>query len=295
MVAALRATDLAALQAYVRRFWQGATAEVLIYGNYSPERVQQVADLLGDVISEQPAPELPERRVLRLAAGESIQYPVNVAHDDSVVAWYLQGAGDGWTDRAATALTAQIMSSGFFQQLRTEQQLGYVVGAYNFSKEEVPGILMLVQSPVADAASVAAAMQDFLQGVEPDLDEAQFARHKVSLISDILRPDKNLAQRAEFYWQSIVQEQWDFAGRDTLAAAVDALTLEEWKTYFEDVFLQRRRSLQVVAPGSRGTLPAGEFRVYDSAEAIKRDHAVYVIGSQPACGCRDTQVGDSAR
>ena len=41
--------------------------------------------------------------------------------------------------------------------------------------------------------------------------------------------------------------------------------------------MQHRHSLQVVAPGKWGLLPKGDFRVYDSAEAIKRGHAAYVI------------------
>jgi len=204
---------------------------------------------------------------------------VDVPHDDSVVAWYLQGAGDSWRDRAATALTAQVISSGFFEQLRTEQQLGYVVGAFNFPKAEVPGLVLLVQSPVADAGAVAAAMQKFMQGVLPSLDEERFQRHKVSLVSDIMRPDKNLFERAEFYWQSISRKQWDFAGRERLAKAVEDLTLESWTAYFKEVFLAQRHALQVVAPGSWGTLPQGDYRVYDSAGAIKRGHEAYVIDS----------------
>ena len=169
------------------------------------------------------------------------------------------------------------MSSGFFQELRTEQQLGYVVGAFDFPKAEVPGLVMLVQSPVADANAVAVAMQDFMLSVQPGLDEAQFEQHKVSLISDILRPDKNLNERAEYYWQAIARKEWDFAGRQTLADAVEALTLQSWETYYERVFLEQRHSLQVLAPGKWGVVPKGEFRVYDSAEAIKRGHETYLI------------------
>ena len=161
--------------------------------------------------------------------------------------------------------------------MRTEQQLGYVVGVVDFPKAEVPGLVMLVQSPVADANAVATAMQDFMQRVEPGLDEAQFERHKVSLISDILRPDKNLNERAEYYWQAIARKEWDFAGRQTLADAVGALTLDSWKAYYEEVFLKQRHSLQVVAPGKWDRVPKGDFRVYDSAEAIKSGHATYVV------------------
>ncbi|MEZ5501533.1 MAG: insulinase family protein [Halioglobus sp.] len=195
LIAALEKTSQAELEQYIRRFWSGVSAEVLIYGNYDATEVQQLSAMLDGVVSSEPAPPMPDRKILKLAAGESIQYPVDVPHDDSVVAWYLQGAGDSWPDRAATALTSQIMSSGFFQELRTQQQLGYVVGVYDFPKAEVPGLVMLVQSPVADASAVATAMQDFMLQVEPGLDEAQFARHKESLVSDILRPDKNLNER----------------------------------------------------------------------------------------------------
>ena len=216
-------------------------------------------------------------KVLKLAAGESLQYAVDVPHDDAVVAWYLQGEGNSWPDRAATALTAQIMKSGFFQQLRTEQQLGYVVSAFAWPQLDVPGLVMLIQSPVADGNTVANAMQDFMQGVEPDLDEAQFERHKSALLSDILRPHKNLWERAEFYWQSIAHKQLDFAGREAMAEAVEALTLEGWLAYYNRVFLGQRHSLQVVAPGRWDRLPEGGFRRYDSAGQIKSDHEVYIF------------------
>ncbi len=277
LIAALEKVDLRELDRYIQTFWQGATAEVLVYGNYSPDWVGQLSALLSDVVSSEPAPTLPERKLLKLAAGESAEYIVEVPHDDSVVAWYLQGAGDTVQDRAATALTAQIMTSGFFQELRTEQQLGYVVGTYDYTKVDVPGLLMLVQSPVADAPSVIAAMQAFMLGVEPALDEAQFERHKTSLISDILRPDKNLNERAEYYWQSIARKEWNFDSREQLADAVEALTLPTWKAYYERVFLRQRHSLRVVAPGKWNTVPGGDTRVYRSAEAIKRGHATYTI------------------
>ena len=276
LISALEATDLSQLDGYIVQFWRSASAEALIYGNYESGEVTQLSTMLQDIISNDPAPVLPKRRVLRLAAGESAQYAVDVAHDDSVVAWYLQGEGDSLYDRAVTALTAQIMSSGFFQELRTEQQLGYVVGASSFSQLEVPGLLMLVQSPVADANAVAVAMNTFMLNVEPQLDEAQFERHKVSLVSDILRPDKNLAERGEYFWQAIARQEDGFDGRQMLATAAEAITLDNWKVYYERVFLAQRHSLQVVAPGNRGMLPEGDFERYNSAKVIQRGHAVYV-------------------
>ncbi|MEH6635080.1 MAG: insulinase family protein [Halioglobus sp.] len=277
LIAALEQLDLQGLRAYTKRFWATATAEGMIYGNYNPDAVEQLSDMLTDIIPPQPAPAMPDLKVLQLAADESLQYGVDVPHDDAVIAWYLQGGGNAFSDRAATALTAQIMKSGFFQQLRTEQQLGYVVSTFAWPQLDVPGLVMLIQSPVADANTVAQAMQKFMLGVEPDLDEAQFARHQAALVSEILRPDKNLWERAEFYWQSIARKQLDFAGREDLAKAVQDLTLQSWADYYNRVFIQHRHSLQVVSSGQWDRLPEGDFQRRDSASAIKDDHRAYII------------------
>jgi insulysin len=277
LIDALRGMELDQLEEYARAFWAGAQAWVLIYGNYARATVSQVAEMVSGLLPAAPAPQQPPLRVLRLAPGESLLYPVEVSHDDAVLAWYLQGADNTWRDRAATALTAQIMESGFFQELRTEQQLGYVVGTFAWPQLEVPGLVMLIQSPVADARSLSAAMALFLQGVEGNLDEEQFGRHRATLVSEILQPDKNLWQRAEFYWQSISRGQWDFDGRDSLAAAVESFTLESWRDYYNRVFLKRPRSLQVVAPGRWGRLPGSDARRYESADAIKAGHDTYLV------------------
>ena len=105
----------------------------------------------------------------------------------------------------------------------------------------------------------------------------QFERHKAALVSDILRPDKNLQERAEYYWQSIARKQLDFAARQTLADAVEALTLKGWEAYYQEVFLAQQHSLQVVAPGRWDIVPEGESRRYGSAEAIKQGHKYYLV------------------
>lgn len=265
------------LHEYSDRFWASADAEAMIYGNYSPDAVPALAKRLDKVLPQGAVPALPELKVLKLESGESVLYPVAVKHDDAVLAWYLQGADNGWDDRAATALTAQIIKSGFFQQLRTEQQLGYIVSAFSWAQLDVPGLVMLIQSPVADAGALADAMDTFLDGVVASLDDEQFERHRKALVNEVLRPHKNLWERAEFYWQSIAKKQYEFDGRQRLAQAIESLQRDQWQAYFEEVFLNNRHSLQVAAPGKSGRLPAGEQRKVGSAEELKSGHAYYRI------------------
>ena len=249
----------------------------MIYGNYDIAIVQQISTKVATLLANGAAPEIPELELVKLAAGESLLLAVDVRHEDAVVVWYLQGEGNTWADRGATALTAQIMKSGFFHQLRTEQQLGYNVSAFPWTQREVPALVMLVQSPSADATEVAAAMDSFMSTVEGDLDNEQFERHKTTLIGEILRPDKNIWERAEFYWQSIAKHQEKFDSKASLAEAVDALTLETWQAYYNRVFVQNRRSLQVVAPGKSGNFPAGEAQRFEVPAAVRKSRETYIM------------------
>ncbi|MFT5709843.1 MAG: insulysin [Halioglobus sp.] len=277
IITALEDLDLAAMKAYARLFWRDAQAEVLIYGNYERSLVKEISTKVAALLSAGPAPEVPELRVLKVAANESILLTADVAHDDSVVAWYLQGENNTLNDRAATALTAQIIKSGFFQQLRTQQQLGYIVSAFSWAQREVPGLVLLVQSPSDDSRVVAGAMDHFMRTVEGELDAEQFERHKLALRNEILRPHKNIWERAEFYWQSIAKHQYDFASRQSMVEALDSLTLQSWLDYYQRVFVAQKHSLQVVAPGKWGTFPKGEVKRYDSPSAIRSDHGSYII------------------
>jgi len=277
VIAALEGMDLASMQAYARSFWRDAQAEVLIYGNYERSIVDEISTKVAVLLSPGPAPQVPYLKVLKVAANESLLLRAEVAHDDSVVAWYLQGEGNTWNDRVATALTAQIIKSGFFQQLRTEQQLGYIVSAFSWVQREVPGLVLLIQSPSDDSQVVAGAMDQFMQGVEGGLDAQQFDRHKTALRNDILRPHKNIWERAEFYWQSIAKHQYDFDSRQSLVQALDSLTLQSWLEYYQRVFVAQKHSLQVVAPGKWGAFPKGEAKRYSSPSDIRVDHGSYII------------------
>ncbi len=277
LIDALEKLDLEDIDAYAAKFWASASAEAMVYGNYSRGAVPALAKQLGSLLPETQPPVMPPLRVVDLHAGESVLYPVKIESDDALLAWYMQGAGNTWHDRAATALTAQIIQSGFYQELRTQQQLGYIVTSFASPQLDVPGLVLLVQSPVADTRMLAAAMDGYMQGVPGEIDEQQFERNKRALLNEILKADENLWQRAEFYWQSIAMKRYAFNGRKSLADAADALTFAQWQQYFRDTFLDHRRSLQVAAPGASGKLPLTDARTVKSAAELKDGHAVYAV------------------
>ena len=127
---------------------------------------------------------------MRLASNRGIAavYPVPVNHDDAVLFWYLQAPGQR-LDRAGlhAALTAQMLKSGFFQHLRTEQQLGYVVSAFYWPLLDVPWVWRCWCSrPRYHSRADLATRRPwrlFLdgKGAEDGVTEEQFERHRTAL------------------------------------------------------------------------------------------------------------------
>ncbi|GAB5413112.1 MAG: insulinase family protein [Congregibacter sp.] len=280
LIAALEQINLSSLSAYRDAFWQSARAEGMLYGNYTPADIDALADavdlvLTGDAGAPALAPD-----VVQLEAGDRLGLKVDIEHDDALVGWYLQGSGQSWSDRASVALTAQLVQSGFFQQLRTEQQLGYIVQSFAWPQYDVPALMLLIQSPSHAASDVYDAMQAFLVAVPESIGEEQFLRNRAALVNDILKPHENLMEQAEFYWQSIAFREWDYAGATSLAAAVEAIDYETWKADFQTLFVESPRSIIAFSEGAKGESPELDV-MYSSPESLREERPRYSIDVAP--------------
>jgi len=267
---------LADIEAHAAVFWQSVDTEVMLYGNYTDDTPAAVAAVVERLLPPQRTQPSPQR-VVQLPAGQRWLYPVAVEHDDSVVIWYVQGMDNTLADRAALGLTSQIIRSDFFESLRTEQQLGYSVGSSNLSPFDVPGLVLYVQSPNADAVRVDAAIRAFVQDVTANVTPEQFGRFQTALQQQILEPPKNLFERAEQYWQAIAKRDLDFSQREQLAAAVGALDLPAWQAYFTEAVLTAPREIRAVSVGSSGVLPGSADTVIDHPLQLRESLPFYSI------------------
>jgi secreted Zn-dependent insulinase-like peptidase len=177
-----------------------------------------------------------------------------------VLFWYMQAPDDEMESRALAALTGQIVSADFFEELRTEQQLGYIVSAFAWPLLDVPGMAFMVQSPTASAPAIKQAADTFLRNItlEGTVTEAQFLRHRHALLQEITQPDKNLREESEYFWREIARQQLDFESRELLAVAVSSIDFEQWFSWYKRVLIEERASLTVVAPGRLDEVPGGE-------------------------------------
>ena len=142
---------------------------------------------------------------------------------------------------------------------------------------DVPGLAFIVQSPTASAVEVAQAVQLFLEGSlgEDGITEAQFDRHKQALISEILRPHKNLWEQSSYFWREIARRELDFASRQQLVDAVEAVDYAQWREWLREVAINRRAAVAVTAAGRWQQYPEG--KTVDSVPDFKQGQPAYSI------------------
>ncbi len=222
----------------------------LAHGNVTEADARGVLDALrkyfklSAINTELPGP-------VQIHQPQSIEMPIE--HGDSSLVAFLQEPDRTLRSKALSQLSAQLIQQGFFTSLRTEQQLGYVVGMGARAIDRQPGILLTVQSPVASPDQILKAMQDYLASQPAQLaalSDEQFNAQRQGLLVKLLEADKNLAERTERYWNDLDDDITTFDGNRQLAAAVEALTREDVRAYVSD--LPRRLKEQSFIVFSRG-------------------------------------------
>jgi secreted Zn-dependent insulinase-like peptidase len=209
--------------------------KMLVYGNYTEADARELGALVNNNLVSRLRPVAsPAIQILRLPAAE-IRRDLPVAHDDAALLWYRQAADNSRKTRAALGVSAQILGSDFYTDLRTTQQLGYIVMSTPYPVRDVPGLVFLVQSPSTGTQTLATAYRSFLQRWTQRDEEALrtlFDRHRAALANRLAEAPKNQTEQFERYWQDLVDDRNGFDSRELLLAEVQKLSFEDWLSLF---------------------------------------------------------------
>ena len=249
----------------VRQFQPKLLAQVnvvaLAHGNVNSKEARELAKIVEQGLVEPAKPvSVPSGRVVKLAEGDSYARDVDNSQDDSAVVVYYQGPDKAFSSRARVALLMNMMGPAFFEDLRTEKELGYIVFASNMSIMERPGIAFVVQSPIADPGALQGYIEAFLDEYSvkiAELDEDTFERHRAALLSNLLEADSTLEDRSNRYWNELDREYYAFDLRENLAAAIKDVSLAELQLSYAKILRStERKRLVVRAPGLRHNVTA---------------------------------------
>jgi secreted Zn-dependent insulinase-like peptidase len=260
-LAAMQRLTVKDLAEFIPKLLSRIEVVVLAHGNLYRKDALDFAKVLEEKLISKSTPiSVPRSQVVKLPDAKQHIWQIEVDHPDSAIAIYVQGTNRSYPTRAMVSLTAQILSSPFYNDLRTDKQLGYIVLASSMPLLEVPGMVFVVQSPIADPIELEAHIERFLSGYyEPiaRMSETDFEKHRQGLLGRILEKEKRLRTRSNRYWRELDRKNYRFDSREQLADAVRSITKDEFVKFYKRFLLSENRKRLVSR--SIGYQHASEF------------------------------------
>ncbi|RCI10149.1 hypothetical protein L249_8413 [Ophiocordyceps polyrhachis-furcata BCC 54312] len=240
--AELSAITVDAVRLFHRQMLAQLYIEIYAHGNLYRDEALMVTDMVVSTFKARPLPrwQCPVIRSLMLPPGSNFVYnktledPANVNH--CVETWFFVGDKADGLVRAKTLLVDQMTHEPAFDQLRTKEQLGYIVfsGIRNFAT--TCGFRVLIQSektPEYLEKRIEAFMAQFSRTLAT-MSEAEFEGHKRSLIIRRLEKLRSLDQESSRHWGHISNEYYDFEQAQVDAANIKSLTKAEMVDFYDE-------------------------------------------------------------
>ncbi len=231
MLPVARETTLADVQATARSVFARGRLEILSHGNVTADEATALARRVAAALAPAPVPaaDLLRRRLLVMAPGEALVASEPLKVNNSAYRRELVLGGDSPEMRAFTAALAAFVGPPAYTELRTRQQLGYIVFGGAGNEDDTHFAYFIVQSG-DHAADVLAARTDAFVATLPDLlrvlPDAAWQTIKDGVRAKLLEKDKSIAERASRLFDLAYERDGDWARDATTLTALDGLTRE---------------------------------------------------------------------
>ena len=174
-----------------------------------------------------------QRGVADIRHGKTISYHVECQHDDPAVVIYFQAPDASIKNVALTILAEQLIATPFFNQLRTEQQLGYLVGSGYIPYNQHPGIGFYIQSPHHPAEYLVDAIHLFLQKIVENIDQFSHVWDalKKGVMKQLMEKDTNLSMKSQRLWMAIGNQDKTFTYSAQMTQTMLDIDFSQLKAY----------------------------------------------------------------
>jgi len=250
MLAALKATSLGAFKAYLSDLsGRGLRIQFLVTGNVNADGARHLAKTLAaelgtsKVIAKEQAAKsraVREDRDVEVRMANPIPQDLN----NAVVNAYQFGVPDV-ADRVKLLMLGKMLSQPAYDELRTKQQLGYVVFAVVMPHLSTLQLVMIVQgakkAPDDIDGRIETVLTNFAHTLK-NLSATDFKAWKASLRSTIDSKDKNMGMEADRLWSQIVSDELCFNRKQLALNFLDSFEApQEVAKEFESMRSQPRK------------------------------------------------------
>ncbi len=161
--------------------------------------------------------------------------------DSALAAVFVPTGYDEYTSSAYSSLLGQIVQPWFYNQLRTEEQLGYAVFAFPMSVGRQWGMGFLLQSNDKQPSFLWERYKAFFPTAEAKLramKPEEFAQIQQAVITQMLQAPQTLGEEASKLSKDFDRGNMRFDSRDKIVAQIKLLTPQKLADFFHQAVVE---------------------------------------------------------
>lgn len=251
------------VKTFAKQVLKEGSIEGVAYGNLDPKALRAGVDQAFDAATDSvlPVDRRPGNPFVQLANGSSHSWVLSTKSDNHCWLTMLQFGPRDYRREAILRLGAAYLESGFYGEMRSRQQLGYIVWSFASLNNPIQGMGFLIQSGDYPAAELRARATTYLAEALPkmsEIPEEEFGALKSAIKADLLQVDTNIDERMGTLGYEAVRLNGDLKRNAKVAAALESITAEEMAEAFLAAFAEDTRASLTVyydADGAETTVP----------------------------------------
>ncbi len=239
----------------------------MAHGNWTDAKVREsVRILLGDIKSQPlPQSERFKQEVTILEEGENILFSRQVKDNNNSLTYAFQVGENNIERQAITSMIASIVESDFYTQMRTNQQLGYIVFSFKQRIEDRLFMKFLIQSGEYGPFELKKRVDAWLSNLGTlfaKLTDEEFEHFRDALIISLEKKGDSIAEVLSDLYYTVTEEDEDFAYKQKVIAAVKRIKKEEVLSAAFRILIDPqtpRLSVLMRSASSKEPVPPGVF------------------------------------
>ena len=219
----------------------GARPEFMVVGNMTAEQSTQLARKVQTQLNAHGSEWCRNQDVVVDKKQNAIFEKASSSTDSALAAVFAPPKADEFSSSAASAMLGQIVQPWFYNQLRTEEQLGYAVFAFPMSIGRQWGLGFLLQSNDKQPGFLWQRFKAFFPTAEAKLramKPEEFAQIQQAVITQMLQPPQTLGDEASKLSKDFDRGNMQFDSRDKVVAQIKLLTPQKLADFFHQTVVE---------------------------------------------------------
>ncbi|HGK5300882.1 TPA: pitrilysin [Salmonella enterica subsp. enterica serovar Thompson] len=276
--ALLPSITLKEVMAYRNALKTGARPEFLVIGNMSEAQATSLAQDVQKQLAANGSAWCRNKDVVVEKKQSVIFEKAGSSTDSALAAVFVPVGYDEYVSAAYSAMLGQIVQPWFYNQLRTEEQLGYAVFAFPMSVGRQWGMGFLLQSNDKQPSYLWQRYQAFFPDAEAKLramKPEEFAQIQQAIITQMRQAPQTLGEEASRLSKDFDRGNMRFDSRDKIIAQIKLLTPQKLADFFHQAVVESQGMaiLSQIAGSQNGKAeyvhPTG-WKVWDNVSALQQ-------------------------